>query len=302
MYKIDTPVSEQDFTEYFHFRWQILCKPLNFPLGAEKDEYEQVAQHRMIRDSSGEILAVGRVHFNTTEEAQIRHIAVSTEAQGKGLGKMILSALESLCRDQGAERLVTNSRELSIPFFKACGFEVESEAPNELGELKRQQMVKRLLDHNSVKLHPKWCEELQKTWHETIPISEQMGIKLYQFNGRTLEVHASLNKNINLHGTMFAGSIFSLATLTGWGMLYLLLKEKQLQGDIVLGDGDIHYHKPITDKPRAICNIESLDGNFDALKRNKKCCLKLQINILDNYTPVAEFKGVYWIIPHSSAK
>lgn len=297
MYRIDIPRSEEELAEYFDFRWQILCKPLNFPRGAEKDEYEQVAQHRLIRDAKGNILAVGRIHFNTTEEAQIRHIAVATDKHGKGLGKMLLTALETYALDRGAERLVTNSRETSIAFFKACGFEVESEAPNELGKLKREQMVKRLLDHSSIKMHPIWCDELQKTWHETIPISEQMGIKLHQFNGRTLEVHASLNKNINLHGTMFAGSIFSLATLTGWGMLFLLLKEKQLEGDIVLGDGDIHYHKPITDKPIAICNIESLDGNFDILRRNKKCCLKLQINILDNQTPVAEFKGVYWIIP-----
>ena len=98
---------------------------------------------------------------------------------------------------------------------------------------------------------------------------------------------------------MFAGSIFSLATLTGWGMLFLLLKQKGLTGDIVLGDGDIHYHKPITDKPSATCNIESISGKFKYLERNKKCRIELQVNVLDNQIPVAEFKGVYWIIPPS---
>ena len=82
-------------------------------------------------------------------------------------------------------------------------------------------------------LHPKWCNELQLLWSDTIPISEHMGIKIYQYTGRTFETRASLNKNINIHGTMFAGSIFSLATLTGWGMLHLLLKQKGLSGDIM---------------------------------------------------------------------
>jgi thioesterase domain-containing protein len=297
MFKIDTPHTEQEFAEYFAFRWMILRKPWNYPLGSEKDEYEQVGEHRMIRNAQGEVIAVGRVHMNTAEEAQIRHIAVEKSMQGKGLAKMTMSALESVARSEGAVRMVTNSRNLSVAFFTRCGFEVVKEASNELGSLKRQQMVKRLSELDSIILHPTWCEQLQTTWHETIPISEQMGIKLHQYTGKTLESRASLNKNINLHGSMFAGSIFSLATLTGWGMIFLQLKEKKIEGEIVLGDGNIHYHKPITMQPRALCHIESLSGKFDLLKKNKKCHIKLQVAILDGDNAVAEFSGVYWILP-----
>ena len=297
MFKVDTPTTPEDFEAYFHFRWLMLRKPWNYPEGSEKDEYESVSEHRFIRNGKGEVVAVGRVHMNTAEEAQIRHIAVSQDEQGKGLGKLILSALENVAREEGAERLVTNSREISLEFFSACGFEVEKEAPAELGKLQRQQMVKKLTSTNTILLHPKWCAELQDTWYDTIPITEQMGIKLYQYTGNTFETRASLNKNINLHGTMFAGSIFSLATLTGWGMIFLKLKEKGLMGEIVLGDGNIHYHKPITMQPRALCNVETIDGKFDRLLKNKKCCIKLQVAILDGDNAVAEFKGVFWVLP-----
>jgi thioesterase domain-containing protein len=297
MYKVDTPSTPEDLDSYYQFRWLMLRKPWNYPMGSEKDEYELVGQHRMVRDGSGNIVAIGRVHLNTAEEAQLRHIAVSPEAQNKGLGRMVMSALESVARDQGAVRMVTNSREVSIPFFSACGFKIEKEASTELGKLQRKQMVKKLTELNTIFLNPIWCKELQKTWHETIPISEQMGIKLFQYTGSTLETRASLNKNINLHGTMFAGSIFSLATLTGWGMIFLKLKEKGLEGEIVLGDGNIHYHKPITMQPKALINIETLSGNFDLLKKGKKCQIKLQVDILDSNNPVAEFKGIFWILP-----
>jgi len=96
---------------------------------------------------------------------------------------------------------------------------------------------------------------------------------------------------------MFAGSIFSLATLTGWGMIYLQLKERGLDGDIVLGDGDIHYHIPITMKPRAICNIETLSGKFKPLENDNKARFELSVAILDGDSPVAEFEGVFYVLP-----
>ncbi|TPV57952.1 GNAT family N-acetyltransferase [Aestuariibacter sp. GS-14] len=297
MFKIATPKSDEELAAYYHFRWQYLRQPWNFPPGSEKDEYEQVSEHRVVLNNKGDIVACGRVHLNTAEEAQIRHIAVHSGYQRKGLGQLILNALEAVARELGAIRAVTNSREISIEFFKACGFKIEREAPNELGLLKRQQMVKKLDDFSLLVLHPDWCQELQDTWSETIPITEHMGIKLHQFTGKTLETRASLNKNINIHGTMFAGSIFSLATLTGWGMIFLQLKERGLTGDIVLGDGNIHYHKPITMKPRAVCNLERLKGKFTTLEKGKKCKLELEVQVLDDTTPVAEFHGIYWILP-----
>ena len=55
MYKIDIPISEQDFDDYFMCRWKMLREPWKYPLGSEKDEYEQVSQHRMIRNLNGDV-------------------------------------------------------------------------------------------------------------------------------------------------------------------------------------------------------------------------------------------------------
>lgn len=299
MYKISIPSDEQELNAYFHFRWQILREPFHLPQGSEKDEYESVAEHRMIKDGKGNVIAVGRVHLNTPEEAQVKHIAVSSEMRGKGLGQMIVFALEEVARKMGVERIVTNSMDASVEFFRSCGFEVQELGPKELDMQRRQQMLKKLEHQGAVRLHPNWCEELQNTWHETIPITEHMGIKLYQYTGHTLEVRASLGRNINLHGTMFAGSIFSLATLTGWGMIFLQMKQKGLKGEIVLGDADIHYHKPVTSEPRAVCNIETMSGDFEYLKRGKKNRLSVTVRIQDLDRAVAEFVGVYWILPET---
>ena len=60
MYKVETPQSDEEFEKYFAFRWFMLRKPWNFPLGSEKDEYEQVGIHRMVLDAEGEVIAIGR--------------------------------------------------------------------------------------------------------------------------------------------------------------------------------------------------------------------------------------------------
>lgn len=297
VFTINTPTSEEEINAYFQFRWKWLREPWGYPEGSEKDEYEAVSEHRIVKSGNGEIIACGRVHMNTAEEAQIRHIAVTQDLRRKGVGHLMVEALEKVAKDLGAERAVTNSRESSIHFFSECGFKVENDAPSELGQLKRKLMYKNLVDNNALILHPKWCSQLQNTWHEKIPISEHMGIKLYQYTERTIETRASLNKNVNLHGTMFAGSIYSLATLTGWGMLFLQLKQKGLRGEIVLGDANIHYHKPVTMKPRAICNIESVSAKFDFLLKGKKCPASITVNIYDSDQAVAEFSGQYWILP-----
>lgn len=298
MYSVVKPNSDEQLNLYYKFRWQNLREPWGFPEGSEKDEYEGVSEHRIIQDSKGNILAIGRVHLNTSEEAQIRHIAVSNTHRKKGLGFIMLSALEQVAKELGAKRAITNPRDGTIDFFESCGFVIINEATDELGKIKRKQMVKELHDQNALILHPRWCKELQDTWHERIPISEHMGITLYKYTERTIETRASLNKNVNVHGTMFAGSIYSLATLTGWGMIFLQLKQKQLEGEIVLGDADIHYHKPVTMKPRGVCNIESLKGKFDSLTKSKKCPINLSVEIYDNDSPVASFHGRYWVLPH----
>lgn len=295
MYKIIKPTTEQELAAYFHFRWQILKAPFNFPEGSEKDEYELVAEHRMIVNVNNDIMAIGRVHFNTAEEVQIRHIAVAFEAHGKGYGSLIVATLEKVAIEQGAIRAVTNSLESSRAFFEICGY-TKFSAPEALRKLNRIHMLKKLSAQQFL-IHPKWCQELQSTWENTIPISDQMGIKIHQYSGTTLEVRASLNKNINLHGSMFAGSIFSLGTLAGWGMIFLELKRKKLEGEIVLGDGNIHYHKPITMQPRAQVHIEHYECDYQALNNGNKMRVDLTVNILDGDTPVAEFKGTYWVLP-----
>jgi thioesterase domain-containing protein len=80
-------------------------------------------------------------------------------------------------------------------------------------------------------------------------------------------------------------------------MIYLQLKQQGLSGDIVLGDSNIHYHKPITAQPRALSHIENYQAEYKQLHSGKKMQVKLSVEILDETRPVAKFEGVYWVLP-----
>lgn len=305
MYHIITPTTEADFEKYYQFRWQILKQPFGFAVGSEKDEYDSLAQHRMICHENGTPLAVGRIHLVSQDEAQIRHIAVTPECRSKGLASLLMTTLEQAAREQRIKRVITFSKLDSVGFFEKCGYEVLDNPIIDIAKGtsgQRKQMCKKLSEYDGILRQPLWCKELQETWHNQIPITQQMGIKVYQYTGELLEVRAALNANINMHQTMFAGSIYSMATLAGWGMVHLLLRENTLHGDIVLGKGEIKYNKPISNMPKAVVRLNSVKGELSVLRDSKKAVLELSVELFDHNVYAGIFKGLYYIFPLTANK
>ncbi|MDV6327752.1 bifunctional GNAT family N-acetyltransferase/hotdog fold thioesterase [Idiomarina sp. PL1-037] len=296
MYRVMTPETDEQIERYYYLRWRVLREPFQRPLGSEQDEYDQVGHHRMVVNEAEEAVAVGRLHFNSPEEAQIRFMAVAPEYRGEGHGVAIIYALELAARKEGATHVVINSRDNTIGFYKKCGYEVAEEADTVNNPMAEHHLRKSFTEYNRIIYRPEWCAELQKTWQEDIPISDAMGIKIHQYTGRVFETRAVLSRNINVHGTMFAGSIYSLGTLTCWGLLHLQLLERELEGAVVLGDGNIHYHKPVTQEPRAIARLSDVTGDFSALKQGKNARLTIKAQILDEEQPVAEFTGRFVVL------
>jgi thioesterase domain-containing protein len=103
---------------------------------------------------------------------------------------------------------------------------------------------------------PSFCKELELTWHRDIPLAAAMSIGVASYDGRTLTVRAPLPPNRNLHGTAFAGSLFSTCVLTGWGATWLALRERELSGMIVVADSTIHYRKAVAGELICHCTLE----------------------------------------------
>ncbi|MDP5151432.1 bifunctional GNAT family N-acetyltransferase/hotdog fold thioesterase [Rheinheimera baltica] len=294
---VRSPVSEQEWHRYYQLRWQILRAPWNQPEGSERDELDAFAYHLMLVNPAGDIAAAGRLHQLDKTIAQVRYMAVAHEYQGKGAGSRILAALEAQAVAWGCANVSLNARDTAIAFYLRYGYHSVADAASLFG-IPHVQMAKKIRLSTSAKQHQQWCEELSKTWQETIPLSVFMQLNIKEFDGNALRCQAPLAPNINLHQTMFAGSIYTLATLTGWGMLYLQLRALGLQGNQVLADGSIKYFKPVTAEPEACCVLQNCLGSLEALGDGRKVIQQIRVQIYSAGTLAAEFSGRYAVLPH----
>jgi ribosomal protein S18 acetylase RimI-like enzyme len=142
--RVRSPQTAGEFASYFDLRWRVLRAPWGAPRGSERDELEAAADHAMFCSDDGTPLGVGRLHFNSTAEAQIRYMAVGESARGQGLGRRIVEHLEGLARQRGADRIVLNARDEAVEFYRKLGYETIQRAPTMFGSIAHYRMEKQL--------------------------------------------------------------------------------------------------------------------------------------------------------------
>lgn len=144
--KIDIlqPKSKIDFEKYYDIRWRILRKPWKQPRGSEKDPLEEKSIHLMACLNK-KIIAVGRLHFNSDIEAQIRYMAVELKFQKKGIGTLLLRELEKIAKNKGAHYIILNGRDIALQFYQKNGYTILNKAHTIFGSIEHWKMKKNLI-------------------------------------------------------------------------------------------------------------------------------------------------------------
>ena len=114
--------------------------------------------------------------------------------------------------------------------------------------------------------------ELEQRLHRDIALTQHMGLRVEEHSEIGLVLSAPLAKNLNHKQTAFGGSLNSLVTLAGWGMVYLLLKEIGRDAHIIIQESEISYLRPVKDDFQAICPPpqEEVLFKFQRMIRKKK--------------------------------
>jgi len=300
MYTVRAPKTANEFAQYYQLRWQILRKPWQQTLGSEQDEQDSCAIHRMILNETEQVLAVGRLEKISVKQGRIRYMAVDESAQGQGLGQKIIHELEIQATQLGMTEICLNARENALDFYQKQGYENQGYSHTLFEQVKHYRMTKKLVQHNQHKAET--AQALQDIWHKTIPLSKAMDLQISFYDGDKLMTHCDADFNQNLHHTMFAGSIYTLATLTGWGWVYLAMQEQQqaqanIDGDIVLAEANIRYHKPIKGLAFGQVVDNNVSGSFDNLSNGKKARIDLTAHVYCGDNIAATFKGSYFVLP-----
>jgi len=96
-------------------------------LGKELVELYESIQEFVVAEMDGEVVGFGALHVMWEDLAEVRTLAVSSAAQGRGVGAAILGELLQRARTLGIHRVFCLTFETK--FFSSHGFEEISDVP-----------------------------------------------------------------------------------------------------------------------------------------------------------------------------
>jgi predicted GNAT family N-acyltransferase len=143
-YSIKSPENKEEWDSYLLFRWEILRKPLGMSKDSLADSIEDESFHLMGIDEQKNVIASGRVHFNSENEAQIRYMAVDENFKRKGVGTKIVKELENYALSKGMVSMILNAREKAISFYLSLGYQEVGPYQSDTG-IPHKTMKKRLI-------------------------------------------------------------------------------------------------------------------------------------------------------------
>jgi thioesterase domain-containing protein len=130
--------------------------------------------------------------------------------------------------------------------------------------------------------------------HEHIPLTRAMGAQVASYDGREVVVTAPLAPNHNHLGTAFGGSLSAVATLAGYALLWLELRDRTAH--VVIRRSGLQFHRPVRGELRAHCrapDAATLTAFRETFTRKGKARLELRVEIIEDSHVAVEFTGTF---------
>lgn len=138
--------------------------------------------------------------------------------------------------------------------------------------------------------------ELTTLLHQEIPLTQALGLAVEMAESTRLRVTGPFDANRNLHGTVFAGSIYCFATLAGWSLVHDYCRRQQLPAAVVLRHADIRYLRPLTGAPVAeawLPEPEDVEQFLHSLRSKGRGRLLVPAELKEGEQVAAKFLGEF---------
>ena len=148
--------------------------------------------------------------------------------------------------------------------------------------------------HASLMTDESFRRETERFLHEQIPITRAMGVEVAACDETGLVLTAPLAANHNHLGTAFGGSLSAIATLAGYGLLWIQLEDRNAH--IVVKSSAIRYHRPVRGIIRATCKAPDpakLASFKSTFHKKGKARIRLEVTIEEEGQACVEFEGIY---------
>jgi thioesterase domain-containing protein len=136
--------------------------------------------------------------------------------------------------------------------------------------------------------------EIEEFFYRKIPITRAMGIRVAEYDGSQLKLIAPVALNHNHLGTAFGGSLSAIATLAGYGLLWLELDDKNCH--VVIRKSWLSFSRPVRREIVAIGRRPSQEEwrvFKAAFSQRHKARINLDVTIEEDGLVAVEFSGIF---------
>jgi predicted GNAT family N-acyltransferase len=116
----------KDYREMVELRYQILRKPLGLTF-TEEDLAAEKKDILIGCYDDDKLEACCILTETDPKTVRLRQMAVSSNLQGKGIGRVLMTFAENIARDHGYRRLTMHARKSATGFYEKSGYSVCSE-------------------------------------------------------------------------------------------------------------------------------------------------------------------------------
>ncbi|MBN2410693.1 thioesterase domain-containing protein [candidate division KSB1 bacterium] len=136
----------------------------------------------------------------------------------------------------------------------------------------------------------------EKYLYDHIPITRHLGVSVTCYDGQSINLSAPLSPNINHQGTVFGGSLVTVAILAGWTILHLKLMSANLNCRLVIQKSMMDFKKPVLSDFNTKCVFPDQDewSKFiNTLTQKGKARMNLVSEIYDGSNLAGKHTGTY---------
>ena len=87
--------------------------------------------------------------------------------------------------------------------------------------------------------------ESLRDYTRSLPPLAAIQARVEAYDGQRVRLTAPLAANVNDKGSAFGGSMTSLMTYAGWGLVVLQLQQAGVRADVFVADSSVRYLKPL---------------------------------------------------------
>ena len=115
-----------------------------------------------------------------------------------------------------------------------------------------------------------------------MPPVAAMQPRIAGYDGERLRLHAPLSLHVNDKDCAFGGSLVSLMTLAGWGLVTLRVQQAGLEADVYVADSQVNYLAPLFVDIEAAAGLaegESWARFLDTLRERRRARVEIAAEV-----------------------